>query len=299
MTITSKHAAPSDTAAASPATLVTAAGMPGSVEDWRALARSFQADYRAGQPWPHLAIDGLFASADIATALAEAQAAAAGLKHTRNTTFVKEESSTLPGPVSQSLVDILDGPGYAAFLEELTGIRPLIADKTHYNAGLHITPKGGRQGIHLDFRVQPETGQQHRIVTLLYCSPGWTAADGGLLELWHPSMKRSPTVVMPEAGRLVIFEAHGGTPHGLPNPVTRPEGRVALATHHSNDEVPARPKGLWAVGGRPKRPEDPWSYALPDPKEFFMAIGARAPKPVKHLIFDRFGGQTEAPAKRP
>lgn len=281
------------------ATVIAVSGAPDSVEGWRQLARDHRAAFRAAQPWPHLAIDGLFDAGRIGQALTEAQEAASrGLKHTRNSTFVKEESSTLPGPVSQHLVDTLDGAGYAAFLEELTGTTGLHADSTHYNAGLHVTPQGGRQGIHLDFRVHPQTHEHHRVVTLLYLSPNWTAADGGLLELWHPSMKRQPTEVMPQAGRLVLFEAHGGTPHGLPNPVTRPAGRVALATHHYNGEPAARPKGLWAVGGRPRRPQDPWRYLLPDTKEAFLAVGARAPKPLQRLLFDRFGGKTSKPAAK-
>jgi 2OG-Fe(II) oxygenase superfamily len=254
-------------------------GLPASIEEWAALGTALRPAYAAGKPWPHLVCDGFFDRELLEKAAAEGRGTSLpGLQPTRNTTVIKDESATPPGPACAMIMDVLDGPGYCAFLSALTGLTGLRYDPEHYNATLHITPPGGGSRIHLDFRVHPTSGLHPRVTSLIYLNEGWRLEEGGILELWDPSMRGDPATVVPEMGRMVIFETHGGTPHGLPDPVRRSEGRVSLCAFYYSEEPAPRPRGRYAIGARPRRHGEPWRAAFPDRSEVVLAIWARAPK---------------------
>lgn len=66
---------------------------------------------------------------------------------------------------------------------------------------------GGFYKRHLD--VFHRT-QSRKLSAICYLNPEWTAADGGALKLYLPNEKgtEKTVTVLPEAGRLMLFESH-------------------------------------------------------------------------------------------
>lgn len=100
--------------------------------------------------------------------------------------------------------------------------------------GYHLIPPGGYLAVHTDFNRSPNSGQFRRLNCLTYLNTGWTAADGGQLELWDaagPSVK-----VEPEFGTVVVFETSDRSWHGHPMPTTR--YRASVAAYFFTEDEP-------------------------------------------------------------
>ena len=74
-------------------------------------------------------------------------------------------------------------------LEELTGIKNLIADKTLYGGGLHQVERGGKLDIHADFNIHKKFKWHRRVNLILYLNKNWKPEYNGYLELWDKDMK--------------------------------------------------------------------------------------------------------------
>lgn len=71
-----------------------------------------RAEYQAAQPWPHLVLHGLFPDSMLTAAKREAmQMSASELKRDANRAQVKDETTHLPGPVSEELFRFLRRSG--------------------------------------------------------------------------------------------------------------------------------------------------------------------------------------------
>ncbi len=94
-----------------------------------------------------------------------------------------------------------------------------------HGAGLHIHPRGGRLGIHLDYERHPITGKQRRINIILYMTRDWDPAWNGHTELWLADMAtcvvRSPV----QFNHAIIFRTDDISWHGLPEPIRCPKGQ--------------------------------------------------------------------------
>ena len=100
------------------------------------------------------------------------------------------------------------------FVGAITGLHRLENDPEYCRAGLFVTPPGGWQRVHEDFRVHPATHLWNRVIMLLYCSE-WTPRWGGELELWPPDMSEVGRRIEPRPGRLVLFETTRSHRHGI------------------------------------------------------------------------------------
>ncbi|MDE3202909.1 MAG: 2OG-Fe(II) oxygenase [Acidobacteriota bacterium] len=208
------------------------------------LGRGPQLDpvsYRSAQPWPYLVIDGAFDPELVATAEAEQLEVAPGLRQHVSRRQRKAESSKVTGRASRELMDYLDGDEWVGRLRALTGIEDLEPDPSHFWAGLHVGPVDAFQAVHRDFQKHPATGLYHRVNVLLYLSSGWEEEEGGGLELWSSDAARCVTRVLPAAGRLVVFESHRLTLHGVGRQTSSRPGRVrlSLAAYYFSSKPPA------------------------------------------------------------
>jgi hypothetical protein len=226
--------------------------------DLSLLADRYREKYLAASPWPHLVLDGLVDPATLAAAESEELKTALDLHVRRTKRMVKAQSPMPSGPAAREILQALDSPGFIAFLEDLTGISELIADPTHYWAGLHVFPPGAHQALHRDFRVHPVNGLFHRVNVLVYLNRDWKGEYGGNLELWKVDMS-SHDQVAPRAGSTVIFENTSATLHGVTEVFRCPPGgaRLSLATNYYT-ESPGTHDWKETRFRRPKRPQDPW-----------------------------------------
>ena len=226
--------------------------------DLSVLVDQYRQRYLATSPWPYLVLDGLVDPALLAAAESEELKPALDLHVRRTTRMVKAQSPMPSGPAAGEILHALCSSGFVAFLEDLTGISGLIADPTHYWAGLHVFPPGSFQALHRDFRVHPVTGLFHRVNVIVYLNGDWKDEYGGNLELWKYDMS-SHHQVAPRAGSTVIFENTSATLHGVAEVFRCPPGgaRLSLASNYYTAS-PGADDWKETRFRRPKRPQDPW-----------------------------------------
>jgi hypothetical protein len=212
------------------------------VADWDLPALTNR--YRTASPWPHLVIDDPALTRLAAEAYPEVGALPADqFVHRATKLVVKREAARVaPGSVLAGLFAAFDSPAFVQLIEQLTGVSPLSTDPSRVYAGVQVTPRGGFQAAHEDFPRHPVTRLWHRANLLFYCGP-WQPGWGGELELYAGGTQGALTRIEPLPGRMVIFESHARTRHGVPSPSASPEDtpRVALSCLFYSATPPAVP----------------------------------------------------------
>lgn len=119
-------------------------------------------------------------------------------------------------------------------LERLTGISGLIGDASYEGGGFHQTIKGGRLGIHADFRVHKRLNLRRELNVIIYLNKTWDNAWGGGLELWARDKSSCQKVIFPKFNRCVIFQTDTSSYHGHPVPLECPDGiaRISAALYY-------------------------------------------------------------------
>jgi hypothetical protein len=132
------------------------------------------------------------------------------------------------------------------FLEGLSTIQGLLPDPHFVGGGYHETTRGGKLGVHADFRINDQLHLHRRINVLVYLNERWKDEWGGFLELWDRKMTASVKAVAPLFNRCVIFNTDADSFHGHPDPLAVPEDvrRRSIALYYYTasraiyDEVP-------------------------------------------------------------
>jgi hypothetical protein len=127
------------------------------------------------------------------------------------------------------------------FLEGLTSIQALIPDPYFLGGGFHETARGGKLGIHADFRVNEQLHLHRRLNLIIYLNDAWDESYGGNLELWSRDMSSKQREVAPLFNRCVIFNTDATSYHGHPNPLATPDGvfrrSIALYYYTASREI--------------------------------------------------------------
>lgn len=141
-----------------------------------------------------------------------------------------------------SILNYLNSIEFIDFLKELTGIDDLIGDKELHGGGIHLIPRGGKLGVHIDFsRALFDNSMYRRVNCLLYLNEGWKREWGGALELWNKRPVdggQCVKKVFPIFNRLIIFGTTKNSWHGHPSPLDCPESefRKSLATYYYSSQ---------------------------------------------------------------
>ncbi|MGS0742068.1 2OG-Fe(II) oxygenase [Glaciimonas sp. GG7] len=108
------------------------------------------------------------------------------------------------------------------FLEGLTTIDSLIGDPYFNGGGFHEISRGGKLGIHADFRINEQLHINRRLNILIYLNKDWDSNYGGCLEIWDKKMTGKIDVIAPLFNRCVIFNTDADSYHGHPDPLNTP-----------------------------------------------------------------------------
>eukprot|EP00927_Polykrikos_kofoidii_P009094 TRINITY_DN13771_c0_g1_i2.p1 TRINITY_DN13771_c0_g1~~TRINITY_DN13771_c0_g1_i2.p1 ORF type:complete len:355 (+),score=52.31 TRINITY_DN13771_c0_g1_i2:142-1206(+) len=195
--------------------------------------REMRGEYETASPFPHAVIDDLFSKEAIQAVQTEIpeqtscdmlHSCARGGWECWDSEYERLKASPRHiGPATELLIWTMQSPRFLQRLEELTGIKGLVADPTQLGGGVHTTTRGGFLGVHADFAGHPSLGLNRRLNVLLYLNDGWQHSWGGHLELWGPT---GPVVsLLPKAGRLVVFSTTPRALHGHPWPLACPPNR--------------------------------------------------------------------------
>ena len=203
--------------------------------------------FGSAEPFPHIAIDGLFPDGVLDAILDELPSRdtkrwthwGSGSKFEDATDFPKVGISreALVGPATRNFLLQLNSALFLQFLAILSGAAPdsLIPDPAFFGGGLHSTGSGGRLLVHADAERHP-LGKPfcQRLNLILYLNRDWPEEYGGNLELWSRDGSQCVQRIAPLFNRTVIFESGTNTYHGHPQPLTCPKDRFrySLATYY-------------------------------------------------------------------
>jgi glycosyltransferase involved in cell wall biosynthesis len=185
--------------------------------------------YTTAQPFPHIAIDGLFDPELLHGVLADfPRPGDIPWRHFESATEKKlgwEHTAPLR-PRLREFVTAMNAPPILEFLEQLTGIDGLIPDPYYGGAGPHQIEPGGFLKIHADFNWHPKLKLDRRLNMLVYLNEDWHEEYGGHLELWDREMTRCVESILPLFNRTVVFSTTDFSYHGHPRPLACPPGRT-------------------------------------------------------------------------
>ena len=207
----------------------------------KALGSLFTEEYNKAEPFQHIVFDGILPDELIARILADFPSAVRenathdkvftigyGGDHKRQ--IMPEDCDRF----SRELFLFFNSRPMLQFLEGLTGIDSLLPDPYFTGGGYHEITKGGRLGVHADFRINPQLHVQRRLNMLIYLNPEWNDDWKGQLELWSRDMKECKQRVSPLLNRCVVFNTEADTWHGHPDPLEVPDGisRKSIALYY-------------------------------------------------------------------
>ena len=211
----------------------------------RHAGEALSAQYCFAEPFPHIVVDDFLPEAVAESALAHFPQQAlksdrvfeigyAG-QHKRQ---IMPEECEAP---ARQLFHFFNSRPMLEFLEGLTGIQGLISDPYFVGGGFHETARGGKLGIHADFRINDQLHLHRRINVIIYLNKDWRAEWGGALELWDRGMTAKQHEVLPLFNRCVIFNTDADSYHGHPDPLTSPDGvmrrSIALYYYTASKEI--------------------------------------------------------------
>jgi Rps23 Pro-64 3,4-dihydroxylase Tpa1-like proline 4-hydroxylase len=203
-------------------------------------------EYQANRPYPHIGIDNFFDETVIqdltldypAPSHASWQRASFDPQH-EEAKLSLDRLEEFPSSI-RNFVETLNSPIFLRFLERLVGIDGLIPDPYLTGGGLHMTPRGGRLGIHADFNFHKKLRLDRRLNLLLYLNHNWSPEWGGEFELWDKDVKTKVKSYLPIANRLVVFSTTDISFHGHPDPINCPKGqyRRSIALYYYSNGRP-------------------------------------------------------------
>ena len=211
----------------------------------RRIGEELSADYVFAEPFPHIVLEN-FLPADVAR-LALDHFPRESLRSDRVFEIGyagQHKRQILPAdcdPEARALFHFFNSQPMLAFLEGITAIQGLIPDPYFTGGGYHETTRGGKLGIHADFRVNEQLHLHRRINVIVYLNEHWEPQWGGNLELWSRDMKEKRREVPPLFNRCVIFNTDATSYHGHPDPLATPEGvcrrSIALYYYTASREI--------------------------------------------------------------
>lgn len=204
----------------------------------RKIGESLSESYCFAEPFPHIVADHFLPEAVARAALEHFPRQAlnsdkvfemgyAGL-HKRQ--VLPEECDA----AARQMFHFFNSRPMLEFLEGLSSIPGLIPDPYFTGGGFHETARGGKLGIHADFRINEQLHLHRRLNVIIYLNEGWKDEWGGALELWDRDMKAKRLEVAPLFNRCVIFNTDADSFHGHPDPLQCPEGvtRRSIALYY-------------------------------------------------------------------
>jgi hypothetical protein len=121
----------------------------------------------------------------------------------------------LQDPIFTTIFDELLGPRFTAWIESVTGIDGLTADKLLIGAGFHQGGRGSYLQLHADHNTHPlDDSRYRRVNVLVYLNEFWEAEWNGDFELWDRQATSCQERIAPAFNRCVVSEVDDTSFHG-------------------------------------------------------------------------------------
>jgi len=128
--------------------------------------------------------------------------------------------------IPEGIVDVirvLNDANLLRAFSNLFNIKKLMPDPYFTGGGLNMTKKGGLLDVHVDGNYHDASGLNRRMNALLYLNPGWQSEWGGEFGIYDENGDKCIKKIEPIFNRLVVFDSHDKSWHGLPEPINFPE----------------------------------------------------------------------------
>jgi Rps23 Pro-64 3,4-dihydroxylase Tpa1-like proline 4-hydroxylase len=139
-------------------------------------------------------------------------------------------------------VRVMNSSMFIKAMASVFSIPKIIPDPYFSGGGLNITKPGGLLDVHVDGNYHDATGLNRRLNAILYLNPNWKSCWGGEFGLYDENADECLKKVAPLFNRLVIFDSHDKSFHGLPNPLNFPEGeerKSIILYYYTKDKRPS------------------------------------------------------------
>jgi len=147
--------------------------------------------------------------------------------------------------IPEKIVDAIRILNSSLFLKAVSDkfdIPKLMPDPYFTGGGLNVTTSGGLLDVHVDGNYHDASGLNRRINAILYLNPGWQEGWGGEFGLYDETGEKLIKKIAPIHNRLVVFDTNDKSFHGLPDPITFPEGhsrRSIILYYYTKDPRPS------------------------------------------------------------
>jgi hypothetical protein len=183
---------------------------------------------QAGQPFPHLVVEGLFNPRLLELVTEEFEALPGGEWADVKSHYESTRRSVLGarlGPASQLYFDVVNSGWFTEWVSSVTAVPYLLPDPKLFGGGLHESRPGATFAVHRDFNLHRHLGLKNEMVFITYLNKGWQREWGASLELWDAERKQPVTSVLPEFGHSILLPHSQVSYHGHPDPMQTPDGR--------------------------------------------------------------------------
>ncbi len=140
-------------------------------------------------------------------------------------------------------VRILNSATFLRTMSTIMGIPKIVPDPYYSGGGLNVTNRGGLLDVHVDGNYHDATGLNRRLNALVYLNPGWQEDWGGEFGVYDEKGENCLKKIAPLFNRLVIFDSHDKSYHGLPDPVNFPTDeprRSIILYYYTKDPRPSK-----------------------------------------------------------
>ena len=182
------------------------------------------------EPFKHVVIDSFFPDELASTCLKNfPEMEAASWEHANDADIEIKYRTNWQSEfdIPEGIVDAIRILNSAPFLKAMStvmGIEKIIPDPYFTGGGLNATMRGGLLDVHVDGNYHDATGLNRRLNALVYLNPDWREDWGGEFGVYNETGDKCLKKVAPLHNRLVIFDSHDKSFHGLPDPINFPEG---------------------------------------------------------------------------
>lgn len=129
--------------------------------------------------------------------------------------------------IPDGIVDAVRILNSSLFLDAMAariGIQKIVPDPYFSGGGLNVTLRGGLLDVHVDGNYHDATSLNRRLNAIVYLNPDWQPEWGGEFGVYDAQGEHCLKRVAPLFNRLVVFDSHDFSFHGLPDALNFPAG---------------------------------------------------------------------------